>query len=138
MKRIIRFTTLCAAGVIFATGMALGAGLTHATGASARDVSAIKTAVTALRHGEPSSISWYIAVSGPYAVAYDGCTPGACNETQLIRRSGRWVVACYTVEGKGRFGACAVPPQKEQRLRRAALRLMPRIDADGHDGNLVR
>ena len=120
MNLIVRFTTQAVLGVILATGVA-GAGLTHATGAGVAEVSAIKAAVIGLRHVEPTAIDWYIAVSGPNAVAYDGCGPGACDETQLFRRDGHWVVTCYTVEGKGRFGRCTMPASEERRLRRAAL-----------------
>jgi len=121
MKRITRFSALGTISIILATGVAVAAALTHAVGATAADVSAIKLAVTQLRHGVPFNVSWYIAVNGPYAVAYDGCSPGACNETQLFRRNGHWAVTCYTVEGKGRFGKCLTPANKIQRLRRAAL-----------------
>jgi hypothetical protein len=121
MRSIIRFASLSAGSVMLALVPAIGAGLTHAVGASATDVAAIKTAVTGLRHGEPASIDWYIAVNGADAVVYAGCTPGACNQTQLIRRDGRWVVTCYTVEGKGRIGTCSMTPDKAQSLRRAAL-----------------
>jgi hypothetical protein len=121
MIGITRFTAMTAVGVILTIGMAIGAGVTHATGVSATDVVTIKSAVTNLRHGEPTSIDWYIAVDGPYALVYDGCGPGACNETQLIRQGSRWVVTCYTVEGKGRFGTCSTPSQTVQELRREAL-----------------
>lgn len=121
MKRIAQFTLSATSGILLAFGTAFSAGLTHATGASAADVRAIKGSVTALRHGEPTAIDWYIAVDGRYAVAYDGCGPGACDENQLVRRGLSWIVTCYTTEGKGQFGACLTPSKTEQRLRRMAL-----------------
>jgi hypothetical protein len=116
-------TAVVAVSIIVATGVAIGAGLTHSIGASSSDVRAIKAAVTNVRHGEPASIDWYIAVDGRYAVAFDGCGPGACDENQLVRSSGRWAVSCYTTEGKGLFGRCAMPTKTEQELRRKALSL---------------
>lgn len=121
MKGITRSMTLTAVAAILTIGIAASAGVTHATGASTTDVATLKSAVTNLRHGEASSIDWYIAVNGSYAVVYDGCAPGACNETQLFRQNGRWAVTCYTVEGKGRFGTCVAPLQTQQELRREAL-----------------
>jgi hypothetical protein len=121
MKRIARFTMSAAISILLVTGVAAGAGSTHATGASSSDVHAIKVALTLLRRGEAASVDWYIAVDGQYAVVYDGCYPGVCNENQLIHRAGSWVVTCYTTEGKGQFGTCLVPPQIERSLRRLAL-----------------
>jgi len=120
--------TTCAAAVASAIDSlagtaetAAGVGATHATGVSAADVRAIEATVGRFRHEDPASIDWYIAVDGRYAVAYDGCGPGACDENQLVRRSGGWTVTCYTTEGKGRFGTCLTPPEIEQHLCRVAL-----------------
>jgi hypothetical protein len=123
MKHITRFATLAAVSIVLAIGPAVGAVVTHEIGASSSDVQAIELAVTQSRHGEPASLDWYIAVDGPYAVAFDGCGPGACNENQLVRQGGRWVVTCYTTEGKGRFGTCVIPAKTEEGLRRSALSL---------------
>jgi hypothetical protein len=112
--------TIC---VIVASGVAFGAGLTHATGANPADVQAIKAAITKVRHVEPPSIDWYIAVEGRYAVAFDGCGPGACDENQLVRSGGTWIVSCYTTGGKGLFGTCIMPRRTEQALVRSALSL---------------
>ncbi|HTV75201.1 MAG TPA: alpha/beta hydrolase [Candidatus Acidoferrales bacterium] len=120
--------TSCAAAVAHAidsladtAATAVGAGATHATGVSASDVRAIEATVSGFRHEDPLLIDWYIAVDGQYAVAYDGCGPGACDENQLVRRNGSWIVTCYTTEGKGRFGTCLTPPKTEQNLCRMAL-----------------
>jgi hypothetical protein len=121
MKRVTRFTTLAAVSIVLTIGTAVGAVVTHAIGASPSDVRAIEAAVTEMRHGEPASIDWYIAVDGPYASAIDGCGPGACNENQLVRQGGRWIVTCYTTEGKGCFGTCLMPLKTEEKLRREAL-----------------
>jgi hypothetical protein len=123
MKRITRFTTLAAACIVLAIGPAVGAVVTHEIGASSSDVYGIEAAVTQSHRGEPASIDWYIAVEGPYAVAFDGCGPGACDENQLVRQAGRWIVTCYTTEGKGQFGTCLIPPKAEEKLRRLAFSL---------------
>lgn len=109
----------------------VAAGATHATGVSAADVRAIQAAVSQFRHEDAALIDWYIAVDGQYAVAYDGCGPGACDENQLVRRNASWIVTCYTTEGKGRFGTCLAPPKTEQRLScMALLPIAPAGDAE--------
>jgi pimeloyl-ACP methyl ester carboxylesterase len=120
--------TACAAAVASAIDSlantaltAAGAGATHASGASAADVRAIETTVSKFRQEDPALVDWYIAVDGQYAVAYDGCGPGACDENQLIRRNGGWALTCYTTEGKGQFGTCLTPPKTQQDLCRVAL-----------------
>jgi hypothetical protein len=120
MKRTLA-SCLAAVCASLTVGVAMGSGATHATGASTSDVATIKSAVTNLRDGEPNSIDWYIAVDGSYATVYDGCGPGACNETQLIRQDSHWVVTCCTVEGKGRFGTCVAPLPTQAELRNKAL-----------------
>jgi hypothetical protein len=126
--RNARFVTLAAVSMVLTIGTATGAGLTRSIGASASDVRAIKAAVIQFRR-DPDSIDWYIAVDGSDAVAFDGCGPGACDENQLIRQDGRWIVTCYTTEGKGRFGTCLVPLKTEEKLRRKALCMaMPAVD----------
>lgn len=122
MKRLARAGTLLAASFVLAIGTAAGAELMHSTGASVRDVHAIKAAVTRrFRDGLPASVVWYIAAEGSYAVAFDGCGPGACDENQLVRRGARWIVTCFTTSGKGQFGTCLVPPKIEWKLRHEAL-----------------
>lgn len=123
MKRITGFATLAAISIAFVIGPAVGAVVTHEIGASSSDAREIEAAVTQSRHGEPASIDWYIAVDGQYAVAFDGCGPGACNENQLVRLDGHWTVTCYTTEGKGQFGTCVMPPNTEEKLRRSAISL---------------
>lgn len=123
MTHITRIATSTAISVALLITPAVGAVVTHEIGASSSDSSEIEAAVTASRHGEPATIEWYIAVEGPYAVAFDGCGPGACSESQLVRQNGRWVVTCYAVEGKGRFGTCGIPAQTEEKLRHQAISL---------------
>lgn len=121
MRGVLRFTTFITIGILLPIGVALGAGSTHAIGGSASDVRSIKETVAQFRHEAQNAIDWYIAVDGQYAVAYDGCGPGACDENQLIRRGSNWIVTCYTTEGKGQFGTCLTPRTTEQRLCRMAL-----------------
>lgn len=128
----MRHITLNLAMVIsiaLSIGTAAGAGLTHAAGAGHSEVRTIKTTVSRFRHEEPTAMDWYIAVDGKYAVAYDGCRPGACDENQLVRRGRNWIVTCFTTEGKGQFGTCLTPPKTEQELRRTALCMaLPAVD----------
>jgi hypothetical protein len=122
--RNARFATLIAVSMVVTICAAAGADVTHAIGASPSDVRAIEAAVTQFRypHGDPpDSIDWYIAVDEPFAVAYDGCGPGACNENQLVRQRGRWIVSCYTTEGKPGFGSCFTVEKTAEKLRRMAL-----------------
>lgn len=122
MKRIVCFTTLITIGILLSIGVALSASSTYAIGGSASDVLSIKATVARFRHEAPTAIDWYIAVDRQYAVAYDGCGPGACDENQLVRREGNWTVTCYTTEGKGQFGTCVTPRKTEQRLCRRPCR----------------
>jgi hypothetical protein len=129
MKQIVRLMTSGAITILLATGVAMGAGSTHATGASSADVHAIKAAIARVRNGEPASVDWYIAAEGQYAVVYDGCYPGVCNENQLVKKAGSWIVTCFTTEGKGQFGTCLLPRPIERQLHRAALCMaMPSVD----------
>ena len=92
---------------------------THASGASAADVIAIKNAVTSARKARATD--WLIAAQGNYAVAIGDCGPGACDENQLIKRAGRWIVGCMSVEGKGTYGACPIPTKTAAKLRAKAM-----------------
>ena len=135
--------TTCAAAVASAIDSladtaetAAGAGATHATGVSPADVRAIEATVRRFRHEDPAVIDWYIAVDAQYAVAYDGCGPGACDENQLVRRNGGWIVTCYTTEGKGQFGTCLTPPNTQQNLCRVALSsIAPNDDTPDYRAN---
>lgn len=92
---------------------------THASGASAADVIAIKNAVIAAR--KAPATDWLIAAQGHYAVAIGDCGPGACAENQLTKRAGHWIVGCMSVEGKGTYGTCPIPSKIAAKLRARAL-----------------